>query len=136
MGRLVVEMSPKPGAELCCFPLKKKRKEIVTLRFLILLVLLTIYLKEIWEKCGFAKFVVSSFSRDLEISVPQIQGHSRPSMCQLPTCKPLGHGAAGDPGFQSREFLEVPLSCSASRSSGGEIDDVVGVRSKTKGSVP
>lgn len=62
MGRLVVEMSPKPGAELCCFPLKKK-KEIVTLRFLILLVLLTIYWKGIWEKSGFANFVVSAFPR-------------------------------------------------------------------------
>lgn len=78
MGRLVVEMSPKPGAELCCFPLKKKK---ITLRFLILLVLLTICLKEIWEKSGFEKFVASVFPRDLEISVSQIQCHSRPSMC-------------------------------------------------------
>lgn len=47
----------------------KKKKKIVTLRFLILLVLLTIYLKEIWGKSGFEKFVVSAFPRDLEISV-------------------------------------------------------------------
>ena len=77
MGRLVVEMSPKPGAELCCFPLKKKKdysQVSYTPGF-------ANHLKEIWEKSGFEKFVASVFPRDLEISVSQIQCHSRPSMC-------------------------------------------------------
>lgn len=135
MGRLVVEMSPKPGAELCCFPLKKKKRN----RYSQVSYtpgfadhLLEGNMGEIWlcKLCGLC------IPKDLEISVPQIQCHSRPSVCELPTCQPLGHGAAGDPGLQSREFFEVPPSCSASRSLGGEIDDVVGVRSKTKGSVP
>lgn len=109
---LVVEISPKPGAELCCFPLKK----FFTPKFLILpgfpdhlekigrnLALKTVRGPRIPKRPGDFSAKVPRFSVFLG---PVSLSLSEVTRCQLPTSGPLARGAAGHLGLQFGEFMK------------------------------
>ena len=109
---LVVEMSPKPGAELCCFPLKN----FFTPKFLILPGFPD-HLEKIGRNLALKKVCGPRIPKrpgDFSARVPRFSvflgslclSLSEVTRCQLPTSGPLAHGAAGHLGLQFGEFMK------------------------------